>query len=268
MLRQIRLATAAALMLAFQTGALAQMASATSAAQDVQSLAPQLVTFAGSDANFQSLVNGLSQGVTVTITTITADGFLQTVTFTPAAAMSSAEIARTLEAARQQLIARGIANPTAEQIGVALAGGNLPTPSGAVQVGGLLPTLTPGGMRAGVLAGLPRPAAPIAGTANPVSNLAINVQPIASVPGSTSASSGSSTSASPAPSTSASPATSTSASPATTTSINSAPAFNPTVPGTSSASATPSSGPAPVINSSTGVNNGVPSPAAQMQGHR
>src|SRR6185503_11689641 len=114
-------------------------------------LAPQLVSFAGSDANFQALVNGLLQGTPVTLTTVTADGVLQTVTFTPASSMTVADIARLLEGARQQLIARGIANPTAQQIGVILAGGSLPTPSGTTQVGALVPTLTPGGIQPGVL---------------------------------------------------------------------------------------------------------------------
>src|SRR5258708_38762647 len=103
MLRQIRFVAAAALMLALQAGALAQTtSSATSAAQDVQRLAPQLVTFAGSDANFQNLVNGLSQGVSVTLTTITADGFLQTVTFTPAGPPLGRRNPRHLEAAAPQ----------------------------------------------------------------------------------------------------------------------------------------------------------------------
>src|SRR5258708_40197114 len=112
MLRQIRFVAAAALMLALQAGALAQTtSSATSAAQDVQRLAPQLVTFAGSDANFQNLVNGLSQGVSVTLTTITADGFLQTVTFTPAGPLPRARSPHTPAAGPPSLTARGLADP-------------------------------------------------------------------------------------------------------------------------------------------------------------
>ena len=49
----------------------------------VERLAPQLVGFAGSPGNFESLVNGLAAGVPVTLTTATADGVTQTVTFTP-----------------------------------------------------------------------------------------------------------------------------------------------------------------------------------------
>ena len=119
--------------------ALAQSAAASAASLQVLRLAPQLVAFAGSESNFQSLVNGLAGGFPVTLVTPTADGFTQTVTFTPAGTLSAAQVAQTLEAARQQLISRGIANPTAQQIGVTLAGGTLPTVSGDVQVAGLVP---------------------------------------------------------------------------------------------------------------------------------
>src|SRR5258706_7408616 len=106
---------AAILTCAFHACALAQNALGIPATDEVRSLAPQLVIFAGSEANFRNLVNGLSQGIPVTLVTTGADGSTQTVTFTPASTMTASEIARTLETARQQLIARGIATPTAEQ---------------------------------------------------------------------------------------------------------------------------------------------------------
>jgi hypothetical protein len=109
------------------------------ASATVQQLAPQLVNFAGSASNFQSLVNGLALGLPVTLVTLTADGFTQTVTFTAAGAMTPVDIATTLEIARQNLIARGIAAPTAQQLGVTLAGGTLPTALAAVPVTGLIP---------------------------------------------------------------------------------------------------------------------------------
>jgi len=99
-------------------------------AQQVQQLAPQLLAFSGSAANFQSLVNGLSLGTPVTLTTSGAGGSTQTVTFTPAGGASAQQIAQTLEAARQQLIAQGVGTPTGEQIGVTLMGGNLNTATG------------------------------------------------------------------------------------------------------------------------------------------
>ena len=92
-------------------GALAQ--SAVPPSSVVQQLAPQLIVFSGSDANFQSLVNGLSQGAPVQITTTLPNGFLQTVTFTPNGALAPLQIAQILETARQQLIGLGIGTPTA-----------------------------------------------------------------------------------------------------------------------------------------------------------
>ena len=109
-----------------------------STVQQVQLLAPQLAAFAGSSANLAALVNGLSQGIPVTLVTQTADGQFQIATFTPPALGSAVDVARALEAARSSLISRGIAAPTAQQIGVALMGGGLPTALGAVQVAGVL----------------------------------------------------------------------------------------------------------------------------------
>jgi hypothetical protein len=104
----------------------------------VQQLAPQLITFAGSSANFQSLVNGLAQGAPVQLFTTLPNGFVQTVTFTPTAAMTPLQIAQVLEGARQQLIGLGIATPTAEQLGFTLMGGVVPTALGGQQVPGVL----------------------------------------------------------------------------------------------------------------------------------
>lgn len=104
----------------------------------VQRLAPQLVAFAGSDANFQSLVNGLAGGTQVLLVSVLPTGLTQSVTFTPAAALAPVAVAQILEAARQQLIGLGIGSPTAEQIGFALMGGLVPTALGGTQVSGLL----------------------------------------------------------------------------------------------------------------------------------
>jgi hypothetical protein len=112
--------------------------AATAAAQQVALLAPQLLAFAGSQANFEALAAGLLQGVPIVITSTGTDGIQQTVTIQPPAALSAGDAARVLETARQALISRGIAAPTAEQIGVTLVGGALPTPLGAVPVTGAL----------------------------------------------------------------------------------------------------------------------------------
>ena len=50
-------------------------------AVSVQRLAPQLVPFAGSEANFQSLVNGLAIGTQVQLFTVLPNGFIQNVEF-------------------------------------------------------------------------------------------------------------------------------------------------------------------------------------------
>jgi hypothetical protein len=112
--------------------------SQTVTPQQVQLLAPQLLAFAGSSSNFAALVSGLSQGIPVTLLTSTLDGQLQVVTFTPPVVGGPTEVARALEAARSSLISRGVATPSAQLIGVALMGGGLPTPAGAVQVPGVL----------------------------------------------------------------------------------------------------------------------------------
>jgi hypothetical protein len=111
---------------------------------EVRGLAPQLVTFAGSDVNFTNLVNGLALGLPVTLTTPLATGGMQVFTFTPTGTMTSLQIAQTLETARQSLIGRGIAAPTAQQIGATLAGGSIGTALGATPVNGLVNATTSG----------------------------------------------------------------------------------------------------------------------------
>ena len=132
--------------LALSTNALAQAVQTqtlpaptqVSPALEVQRLAPQLIAFAGGDANFQNLVNGLASGTLVTLSTGT-----QVVSFTPAGKMTTLQIAQTLESLRQSLIQRGIATPTAQQLAIALAGGALPTALGTTQVNGVIATTTP-----------------------------------------------------------------------------------------------------------------------------
>jgi hypothetical protein len=104
----------------------------------VQQLAPQLVAFAGSQANFQNLVTGLAQGTPVQLFSVLPDGSTQVVTFTPAAAVPVAQIPSLLEATRQQLIGLGIATPNAEQLARALTGGIVPTALGGTQLTGSL----------------------------------------------------------------------------------------------------------------------------------
>ena len=107
----------------------------------VQRLGPQLVTFVGGQTNFDNLVNGLSLGTAVTLITALPNGQQQLVTFTPQGTLTPIQIAQTLETARQSLISRGVAAPTAQQVAITLTGGALPTQTGNVQVTGLLPSV-------------------------------------------------------------------------------------------------------------------------------
>lgn len=136
----VRIGLVAALAIACH-GALAQ--TTVPPAITVQRIAPQLVQFAGSQANFQSLVTGLTQGSQVQLFTVLPDGSTQVTTFTPTAPLSGDQVAQVLERARQQLIGLGIGAPTGEQIAVALMGGTVPTALGGSQVPGLLATPTP-----------------------------------------------------------------------------------------------------------------------------
>ena len=232
-----RLILVAALAIACH-GAVAQSetASTVPAPLAVQRLAPQLVAFAGSETNFQNLVNGLANGTPVQLTSTLSNGFSQTVTFTPSQLGSPAQIAQILEAARQQLIGLGIGAPSAEQIGFTLMGGLVPTPLGGTQVSGLA--------NAQATTSAPSRAAQIqqqqagagATAATPPVTSAVNVQttPTAATttatvttprqtsdslvaPGVTSRSTAPVVSASPAFNTSASPAVNTSTSPIATT---------------------------------------------------
>jgi hypothetical protein len=131
-----RIAAIAALMLS--AAAYAQTTTISPNAQQVQLLGPQLLPFSGSTANFDSLVSGLTTGIPVTLTTVSPDGFVQIVTFMPGTTMSALDAARNMERARQALISRGVATPTAQQLAIALVGGSLTTPSGTTPVAGVL----------------------------------------------------------------------------------------------------------------------------------
>jgi len=129
--------------LALITLALSFHASAQTTPEQLRALSPQLVAFAGSDANLQALSNGLALAQPVTLVTQDASGLLQIVTFTPPNALAGADVARALEQARTNLIARGIAQPTAQQVGVALMGGTILTSSGQVNLVGVLTNSIP-----------------------------------------------------------------------------------------------------------------------------
>lgn len=106
--------------------------------QQVQFVAPQLIPFAGSTGNFESLVSGLTTGTTITLATVGADGSVQIVTFTPLSAVPPGDAARLLETARQNLISRGVAAPTGTQLAASLMGGTITTVSGPSTLTGVL----------------------------------------------------------------------------------------------------------------------------------
>src|SRR5262245_16093786 len=138
-------------------------------AAQLQAVSPQLVVFAGSDANLQSLANGLTLGQPVTLVTQDASGLLQIATFTPPNAINSAHIARTLEQARNNLIARGISQPTAQQGATALMGGTILTAAGQVSLAGVLTGSIPQNavqVRNEFAGGLPGAAVPFGSAAN------------------------------------------------------------------------------------------------------
>jgi len=140
MIRTLRLFLAVAALGAGSAHAqqLVQTQLGVSPVLEVQRLAPQLVQFAGGDVNFQNLVNGLSFGLPVMLTTSVAPGVTQVVSFTPSGTLTPLQIAQTLESARQVAIANGIATPTAQQMGVILNGGALPTALGSTPINGLI----------------------------------------------------------------------------------------------------------------------------------
>lgn len=144
-----------------------------SPASQVLALAPQLLAFAG-DANFTNLVNGLALGLPVTLTTGLSNGGTQQFAFTPTGTMSALEIAQTLEKARQLLISRGVATPTAQQLGTALTGGSLTTASGTMTTNPIVSATTGATAAAGAStaagAGAQSPANAIQAANSPAAN--------------------------------------------------------------------------------------------------
>jgi hypothetical protein len=218
-------------------GALAQ--TAVPPTLTVQQLAPQLVAFAGSESNFQNLVNGLAQGTPVQLLTVLPNGFTQVVSFTPATALTPSQVAQVLESARQQLIGLGIGSPTAEQIGFTLMGGVVPTALGGSQVAGVLNPPSPAAqIQSGAAAGATAPT-----STTPAITNTVNVQLFPSASTSTTSTAttaprNTSDSLQAAGATSRS-ALGTSASPPTSTSTSPPVATVPTSPGAGAASTPP-----------------------------
>lgn len=91
------------------------------------------------DVNLQSLFAGLTQGTEVTLVTPLANGMAEVTSFSPPGRFSAADAAGALERARQQLAALGVAQPSGQQLAIALVGGTVDIPAGRTQLGGVLP---------------------------------------------------------------------------------------------------------------------------------
>ena len=120
-------------------------------------LATQFSSFAGSEANAQSLIAGLRNGEPVTLATPVSQGQTSpAVTIdTPTRPMGYGNVTISLALARQQLAIHGITQPTPQQIQAALTGGTVTTGSGAtartIELPGVL-TLRSSGMGWGNIA--------------------------------------------------------------------------------------------------------------------
>ena len=91
----------------------------------VDKLAGTFAEFAGSEENAYALVTGLRSGDEITITT-ESDGETSTATFSdPTGKSGYGNVFISLSLAQEQLAASGISQPTAEQIELALLGGEL-----------------------------------------------------------------------------------------------------------------------------------------------
>lgn len=85
-------------------------------AQVESRIAGDFTTFAGSDANAQSLVTGLRSGTPITLTDTSSTGGATTTTLTfdpPTRPMGYGNVFISLALARQQLASYGITDPTA-----------------------------------------------------------------------------------------------------------------------------------------------------------
>jgi len=108
--------------------------AAAAASSDSARLASQYSTWAGGRANADSLVNGLRTGNSVTLVTRGPDNTKSMAGFTAQTTLSDEEVAAALASAKRSLAAMGIRQPTAEQMQVALIGGELALPNGRTKL--------------------------------------------------------------------------------------------------------------------------------------
>lgn len=97
------------------------------------------LAFAQANSNLQSLFVGLTEGTEVMLVTPLANGMTEVTSFRPPVRLAGAEAAGAIERARQQLAALGVAQPTGQQLAVALVGGTVNVPTGSTQLAAILP---------------------------------------------------------------------------------------------------------------------------------
>lgn len=125
------------------TGATINTSVAATAPEPANRIASRFESLAGSPESAASLVAGLRSGTVITLGT---NDSTSDISFTPATPlMGYAHIKRALSLAQRKLAAQGIAEPTPEQVRIALNGGMLPgvgggdaTRSVEVEVDGVL----------------------------------------------------------------------------------------------------------------------------------
>jgi len=112
----------------------AQVMAASSKPAAPANLSAQYAEWAGSKANADSLVNGLRNGESITLVTVSENNKRTLAGFTAQTRMSPEEVAAALRESKRTLASLGIRKPSADQIQVALIGGELTLPNGSTKL--------------------------------------------------------------------------------------------------------------------------------------
>ena len=131
------------------TGTTTGPTSTSASSTPTNKLVSQFSTFAGSTDNARSLVTGLRNGSSITLT---SSGTTGSTTFTPPTKpMGFGNVNIALALAQASLAKQGITNPTPQQLQAALVGGSVTTSKGTTTLPGIL-TLRSEGKGWGVIA--------------------------------------------------------------------------------------------------------------------
>jgi hypothetical protein len=121
--------------------ALAVSTQAVAAPTDTSRLASKYADWAGGKSNADSIVNGLRNGESITLVTVSPTNVRNLAGFTAQTRMSPEEISTALAEARRSLAGMGIKQPSADQIQAALIGGEVALPNGKTKLVGGTVTL-------------------------------------------------------------------------------------------------------------------------------